>query len=206
MKRIKQHDVVVCTEALRKALGENYDNYDAACYQMTGIIKHLLRSYDGETIKMAFELAAKNLLESKATRSKAMSKAALTEAMKLVEDTNVKLQVTTEEELSRYLAAGVTVYAMGTGPFGEDEGAVVDYFGDAADSNIMRVIEVDDEVLSEMNYQSIKDFCEDMAGTKVIVLDTTIGQSDNNFYALDAYSIRDCDLYIVAIGDSSVGM
>lgn len=195
MKRIKHENVMECVKTLRKALSENYDDYNAACYQMKGIVKNLLKKYDADTITMAFESASKDLLESKPNRSKLFAKKALGEAMKALKE-SAQIPVNSEEELKDYLSMGVTVFAASTGAFGEDEGAEVIYFGDIGTPKAKKKIWVDDEELSEFEYESVEDYCDDFAGTKVIILNDTIGQSDNNFYMLDARDVADCELYV----------
>lgn len=102
-------------------------------------------------------------------------------------------EVDSEDLLKALLDAGVKVEAKGTGPFGEDEGTTVIGFGKIKDLRDM--LEVDPEVLEYDDYESIDDFLDDSAEDTVIVLDDTIGQSNNNYYTLDAYSVADLDLW-----------
>ena len=102
-------------------------------------------------------------------------------------------QVETEEQLQALLDAGVEVEAHSTGPFGEDENAVVIGFGKMKD--LRNMLEVDDEVLEYDDYGSIDEFLDDNAEETVIVLDQKIGQSNNNYYTLDAYTVADLDLW-----------
>lgn len=102
-------------------------------------------------------------------------------------------EVETEEQLQALLDADVEVEAHGTGPFGEDKGATVIGFGKIKDLRDM--MEVDPEVLEYDDYESIDEFLNDSAEETVIVLSDTIGQSNNNYYTLDAYTVADLDLW-----------
>lgn len=98
-------------------------------------------------------------------------------------------QLKTDLELELAYKAGITIYAKRTGPFGEDEGATVQYYGPVKDSYDL---EFDEDTMSEDDF--LEDFDED---TIVIILDTTIGQSSQNFYVDDGgWSVEDLDLYI----------
>lgn len=66
----KAQDIRKCTRAMRKSLREHYDNYDAAVYQMKGCIRRLKQHYDDETIKMAFDVVSREMLESRKTNKK----------------------------------------------------------------------------------------------------------------------------------------
>ena len=106
-------------------------------------------------------------------------------------------KVETKEELKEYLMERITVRAMSTGPFGEDEGAEVIAFGRIDNPRIARKLEVDEGELEEFGCKSVEEYIDEMyGGSLVIVLDTKIGQSGNNFYMLDGRDVADCDLYV----------
>lgn len=105
-------------------------------------------------------------------------------------------KVETEEELREYLEERITVRAMKTGPFGEDEGAEVIAFGRIGNPRIARKLKVDESEMEDLGYESKEEYLEDFADTEVVVLDDTIGQRDCNFYMLDAYSVGDLSLYV----------
>lgn len=108
---------------------------------------------------------------------------------------DVTVQVKTAEELKDLLASGETVYAASTGPFGEDEGAEVVAFGKIGVPGINKRLWVDESEMGDLGYESKEEYLADFAGTEVIVLNDTIGQSDCNFYMLDARDVADCNLY-----------
>lgn len=108
-------------------------------------------------------------------------------------------QVLDEKELKTLLDMGCTVYADGTGPFGEDEGAKVIGFGNIKDlRNKIRNVE---QMMDEEGYDEdaiVEDWFTDWEGETVVVLDKTIGQGPYNFYTLDAYRVEDLDLWASA--------
>lgn len=110
-----------------------------------------------------------------------------------IELENHGVQLKTEEELKKALDADVEVQAMHTGPFGENEGAVVIYFGklNNCDKNFLSF---DSDWLSE--YGDKEELLEDNGEEDVIVLDKAIGQSNGNFYVQDAYTIEDRELFV----------
>lgn len=65
----KAQGIRECTRVMRKALREHYDDYDAAVCQMKGCIRGLKQHYDDETIKMAFDVVSREMLESRKTSS-----------------------------------------------------------------------------------------------------------------------------------------
>ena len=102
-------------------------------------------------------------------------------------------QVTSEKELSTLLDMGCNVYSRGTGPFGEDQGAKVVGFGKVKDyHNKLKGIKW---VADEEGYDSEEEWLADNADTNVVVLDKLIGQEPCNWYALDAYTVEDLDLW-----------
>lgn len=105
-------------------------------------------------------------------------------------------QVTSEKELKTLLDMGCTVYAGGTGPFGEDKGAKVTDFGKVKDlRNKMKGIEW---VMDEEGYDEDADIGEwfaDCGDVTVVVLDQVIGQEPCNWYDLSSHSISDLDLW-----------
>lgn len=103
-------------------------------------------------------------------------------------------QILDKEDLKRQLDNNVTVYAMSTGPFGEDEGAEVIAFGDISDADVAGFIKLDSE--SYDMYGGTAEYVTEHSGDKAVVLDSEIGQSDCNFYLLDAIDIDDCSLYV----------
>lgn len=103
-------------------------------------------------------------------------------------------QVLNKEELKRLLDNNVTVYAMKTGPFAEDMGAKVVAFGDISDADVAGLIELDSE--SYDMYGGTAEFVTEFSGYDAIVLDSPIGQSESNFYLLDAIDVEDCSLYV----------
>ena len=103
-------------------------------------------------------------------------------------------QVLDKEDLKRQLDNGVTVYAMRTGPFGEDEGTKVIAFGDISDADVASFIKLDSE--SYDMYGGTAEYVTEHSGENAIVLDSEIGQSDCNFYLLDAIGVDDCSLYV----------
>lgn len=107
---------------------------------------------------------------------------------------SVSKQIMSEDELYRALA-NHRVVAKDVGPFGGGESEVV-FFGDIASKKARRYITVDREELEEFGYESEEEYCNDFAGTDVIILEDSIGQSDNNFYMLDGRDVADCEIYI----------
>lgn len=107
-----------------------------------------------------------------------------------------EIQVRTEDELANCMKKGIEVKCKSTGPFGEDEGARVIAFGKIGEPDVNRKIEIDSDEMDEFGYNSPKEYLKDFEGTEVVVLDTTIGQTYNNFFMLDGLDIEDCDLYI----------
>ena len=105
------------------------------------------------------------------------------------------VQVKTAEELKDLLASGETVYAASTGPFGENKGAEVVAFGKIGVPGINKRLWIDESEMGDLGYESKEEYLADFAGTEVIVLNDTIGQSDCNFYMLDARDVADCNLY-----------
>lgn len=108
-------------------------------------------------------------------------------------------QVLDEKELKTLLDMGCTVYADGTGPYGEDEGAKVIGFGKVKDlRNKMKGIEW---VMDEEGYDenaTVDDWFADCEDVTVVVLDQVIGQEPCNWYTLDAYRVEDLDLWASA--------
>lgn len=105
-------------------------------------------------------------------------------------------QVTSEKELKTLLDMGCTVYAGGTGPFGEDEGAKVIGFGNIKD--LRNKIKNVEQMMDEEGYDedaTVDDWFTDWEDETVVVLDKTIGQGPYNFYTLDAYTVEDLDLW-----------
>lgn len=105
-------------------------------------------------------------------------------------------QVTSEKELKTLLDTGCTVYARGTGPFGEDENAKVIGFGKVKD--LRNKIKNVEQMMDEEGYDedaTVDDWFTDWEDETVVVLDKTIGQGPYNFYTLDAYTVEDLDLW-----------
>ena len=103
-------------------------------------------------------------------------------------------QVTSEKELNRLLDMGCTVYADGTGPYGESRGAKVTDFGKVKDlRNKLKGIKW---IADEEGYDSEEEWLAANEDVKVIVLDQLIGQEPCNWYTLDAYTVEDLDLWV----------
>lgn len=111
-------------------------------------------------------------------------------------------QVTSEKELKTLLDMGCDVYARGTGPFGEDENAKVVCIGKVKDihhrlSGLDFIIEqegFDEEEDDEDEW--IERWIEKNGEATAVVIDKSIGQEPCNFYTLDAWNIKDCDLWV----------
>lgn len=110
--------------------------------------------------------------------------------------------ITSEKELKTLLDMGCTVYARNTGPFGEDENAKVVCIGKVKDihhrlNGLDFIIEqegFDEEEDDEDEW--IERWIEKNGEATAIVIDKSIGQEPCNFYTLDAWDIRDCDLWV----------
>lgn len=104
--------------------------------------------------------------------------------------------VTSEKELSTLLDMGCNVYAGSTGPYGEDRGAKVTDFGKVKDlRNKLKGIKWTAE---EEGYDNEEEWFAANEDVTVVVLDQLIGQEPCNFYALDAYTVEDLDLWASA--------
>lgn len=105
-------------------------------------------------------------------------------------------QVTSEKELKTLLDMGCTVYARGTGPFGEDRGAKVIGFGDIKD--FRNKIKNAEKIKNGEGYgdATVDDWFTDNEGRIVVVLDQTIGQGPYNMYTLDPFYVKDFDLWV----------
>lgn len=102
-------------------------------------------------------------------------------------------QVTSEKELSTLLDMGCTVYADGTGPYGESRGAKVTDFGKVKDlRNKLKGIKW---IADEEGYADAEEWLAANEDVTVIVLDQLIGQEPCNWYTLDAYTVEDLDLW-----------
>lgn len=105
-------------------------------------------------------------------------------------------QVLSEEELKTLLDMGCDVYARGTGPYGEDEGAKVVGFGEI--KSLRDKIKNVEQIMDEEGYDedaTVEDYFNEWEGETVVVLDKTIGQGPYNFYTLDAYNVEDLELW-----------
>lgn len=107
-------------------------------------------------------------------------------------------EVETKEQLQALLDADIEVEAKHTGPFGEDMGAVVIGFGELKDFRRELFRDGVEDAASEEGYDDVEDWFADNGNSKIIVLDQPIGQSDCNWYTLDAYSVADLDLWASA--------
>lgn len=121
-------------------------------------------------------------------------------------------QVLSEEELKTLLDTGCDVYARGTGPFGEDEGAKVVGFGEI--KSLRDKIKNVEQIMDEEGYDedaTVDDYFNEWEGETVVVLDKTVGQGPYNFYTLDAYNVEDLELWASpsdvarALGNDSSG-
>ena len=104
-----------------------------------------------------------------------------------------KVQIKSEEQIKRLLDVDGSIEAKHTGPFGENEGAVVIGYGKIKDLRDM--LKGIGEAASEEGYDTAENWLADNEETSIVVLDKTIGQSGYNWYDLDSYSVEDLDLW-----------
>ena len=97
------------------------------------------------------------------------------------------VQVETEDQLTKLMENKIPVIALHTGPFGENKPVFVKKFGPI--NSIPK-----SEIFLDDADRMYEEFLE--SDDKIILLSNTIGQSQCNYYCLDAYTVADHDLYV----------